>query len=64
MKYSKSAVICRAALALSPLTLKVNAHGGCSWMFGRRAFSSSVVAWLISTGEAVRIGDVVVRALA
>jgi hypothetical protein len=59
MSYAKSAVVCRAALALAPLQMKINLHGGCSWAFGRRAFSAGVVAWLIAKGEAIREGNTV-----
>ena len=57
MTYSKSAVICRAALARSPLTMRITRHGGCTWAFGARRFSPAVVNWLIKRGEAIRDGN-------
>ena len=59
MTYTKSAVICRAALARSPLTMKVYRNGGLMWMFGKRLFSPATVKFLIDRGEAVQIGNVV-----
>jgi hypothetical protein len=57
VKYAKSAVICRAALALAPLKIKINPNGGCTWAFGHRLFSAAGVNALILAGEAVRIGN-------
>src|SRR5216684_692661 len=54
MTYTKSAAICRAALARSPLTLSRNGM----WAFGKRMFSPACVKWLIGRGEAVRVGNV------
>ena len=61
MTYTKSAVICRAALARSPLTMRITRHGGCTWAFGNRLFSPAVVNWLIERGEAIRIGNIVME---
>jgi hypothetical protein len=55
VSYAKSAAICRAALARSPLTLSRNGM----WAFGKRMFSSATINWLIGRGEAVRVGNVV-----
>jgi hypothetical protein len=57
VSYAKSAAICRAALARSPLTLSRNGM----WSFSKRnrLFSSACVNWLIGRGEAVRVGNVV-----
>jgi hypothetical protein len=54
MTYIKSAVICRAALARSPLIRRDR-----MWAFGKRMFSVACVNWLISRGEAIQIGNVV-----
>lgn len=57
MRYTKSAAVCRAALALAPLKIKINSAGGCTWAFGHRLFSAAVVNALITAGEAIRIGN-------
>jgi hypothetical protein len=55
VSYAKSAIICRAALARSPLTM----HRNGMWSFGKRKrlFSPACVKWLISRGEAVQVGN-------
>lgn len=55
MIYTKSAAVCRAALAKSPLTM----HRNGMWAFGKRLFSPATVKFLIDRGEAVQIGNVV-----
>jgi hypothetical protein len=59
VSYAKSAAICRAALARSPLEMKVYSKGGLMWMFGKRMFSPATVKYLIDRGEAIQIGNVV-----
>lgn len=51
--------ICRAALRHGNLVL--SGQNGGFWLFGQRRFHPGTVNALIDAGEAIRLGDCVVR---
>lgn len=54
--------IARAALARGPLVMQRqgNHRTWITWRCGRRLFSAATINVLIASGEAVRVGEVVV----
>lgn len=57
MSNEHSDLIAREALRRAPLVRE-----GRAWRFGRRLFSNVTINNLIASGDAVRVGDKVVRA--